>query len=77
MTIPENAGFKIESEQVESFLRDFFVDGLNPGIAYLRVTAESCEVDEDADIKTKANKVAKHLATAESHGGYGMKFLIS
>ena len=52
---PENIGFKIEADMIDSFLRDFFVDGFNPGTAYLRVTSESCEVDEHDSIEKKSD----------------------
>ena len=74
---PENVGFKIEADMIESFLRDFFVDGFNPGTAYLRVTAEACDVDENDSIEQKSESVGKHLSAGESHASYGMKFLIS
>ncbi len=73
---PENAGFKVEAEQVEKFLREFFVDGFNQGTAYLRVTNEACQTSEE-DPKIKADSVAKELSLPEGHPSYGMNFLIS
>ena len=37
---PENAGFKIDTDATEAFLRDLFVEGINPGIAYIKVSTE-------------------------------------
>ena len=71
------AGFKMESEQLESFLKDLLAEGPSPGCCFLKVSEDPSHVDPETKLDEKAKSAAKHLTLPEGHQTYGMKFLLT